>query len=244
METREVTRRDVEAKLASVGDYVKMDYLSQCLRKNLDFDTRKFVLGKLSSIYEQKLMFGEAGKLMANAAEINATFDGKVNDYIKAADLFIKGGAYDESETAFAKALASGSELQKKKIKATRRDMYIKNALDLMKKDNKRKNAMVAFEKVLNLNIELSPIEKKQYQQTLLGLYEKLGRIREFYNLQRSLSTNTVMGTQKVESTPKSASLRNANFRDQPNPPRRPASPSSDLSGDDVDISIDDLIGS
>ena len=33
----EVTKREVEAKLASVGDYVKMDYLQQCLKKQLEY---------------------------------------------------------------------------------------------------------------------------------------------------------------------------------------------------------------
>ena len=71
-----VTRRDVEQKLTSVGDYVRIDYLSGLLKESLDFDTRKFVLVKLSGLYEMKSMFLEGAKLMRGAAEINVTFSG------------------------------------------------------------------------------------------------------------------------------------------------------------------------
>jgi hypothetical protein len=48
----------------------------------------------------------------------------------------------------------------------------------------KRKNAMIAFEKLLEIN--LTDPERKEVQNTLLDLYEKLGKIREFYNLKRN----------------------------------------------------------
>jgi len=48
MDAMSLTRRDIEAKLSSVGDYVKMDFLQQCLKKNIDFDTKRFVMVKLA----------------------------------------------------------------------------------------------------------------------------------------------------------------------------------------------------
>ena len=181
-----VSRRDIEARLASVGDYVKMDYLQACLKKQLDFDTKKFVLIKLSEIYESRKIFAEAGKMMRNAAEINATFDGKMQDFMKSVELFIRGGVFEEAEISFTKALGCSTELQKQRIKSRRKELYFMQARDFLAKD-KRKHAMETFEMLLTLP-ELAPAERQEAQQALLKLYEKLGRIKEFYNLQHSMN--------------------------------------------------------
>ena len=179
-----VTRREVEAKLATMGDYVKIDYLSRCLKQTIDFDTRKFVLVKLSEMYENKGMVLEAAKMMSAGAEINSTYQSKINDYTKAAELFIRSQAFDEADVAFNKALACANGLQKDSIKNKRKALYQAQAKLLMQKD-KRKNAMQIFEKLLS--IELSSQEKREVQSTLLDLYEKLGKVKEFYSLKRNM---------------------------------------------------------
>src|SRR3989339_14067 len=165
MFTREAipTKKEMEAKLASVGDYVKMDYLTACLKKNLDFDTRKFALAKLAEIYEPRGMHAEAAKLMNASAEINTTFDGKIKD--------------------FTKALACGNERQKVEIKSKRKEFYATQALAHLNRD-KRTNAMKTYERFLSI-ADLTPGEKGQAQKNLLALYEKLGKVREFYNLKK-----------------------------------------------------------
>ena len=72
-----LSRREIDAKLAASGDYVKMDYLQACLKKPLDFDTKRFVMTKLASIYESRMMYLEAGKLVRNVADINTTYEGE-----------------------------------------------------------------------------------------------------------------------------------------------------------------------
>lgn len=184
MEKGEITRREVEDKLSKVGDYVKMDFLQQCLKKNLDFDTRKFVLTNLSGIYTSRNMFLEAGKLTRASAEINTTFEGKMNDFIKSTGLFVRANSHDEADISFAKALACAAERQKEGLKQKRKEMYKARALELMQKD-RRKHAVDFYEKLLTF--ELSSEEKKSFQETLLGLYEKLGKIREYVNLKKSI---------------------------------------------------------
>ena len=180
------TRREVEAKLASVGDYVKMDFLQQCLKKQLDFDTRKFVLNTLAGVYEARKMYLEAGKLMRASAEINTSYDGKANDYMKSSELLIKGGDFDDADASFAKAMGSATEMQKKILKIKRKDMIKTQAEEYLKKD-KRANAMKTYEKFLEIP-EVSSDEKSKAQTTLLDLYQKLGKIREFGNLQRVMN--------------------------------------------------------
>ena len=180
-----ITRRDIDAKLANVGDYVKIDYLTRCLKQTLDFDTRKFVLSRLGEIYGQRGMPLEAARMTAAGAEINTTFQAKINDYMKAAEFFIKGGAFDDADTTFNKAVACCNGLQKESIKSKRKELYFSQAGAYIKRD-KRNQALLTYEKLLT--IELNPEEKREVQSTLLSLYEKLGKVKDFYTLKRNMS--------------------------------------------------------
>lgn len=192
-----ITRREVEAKLASVGDYVKMDFLQQCLKKNIDFDTKRFVMTRLSAIYETKQMFLEAGKLMRAVADINTTFEGKYNDFAKSMELYIKAAEFDEADLSFKKALACGNVKQKDALKAKIKDIYKTRAAELLKRD-KRKNAMDLYERLVALPF-LDVVERKNAQTTLVQLYQKLGKIREFYNLQRDMQNPQPVKVQAEE---------------------------------------------
>ncbi len=184
MEKKEVTRKEIEAKLENVGDYVKLDYLQNCLKKQIDFDTRRFVLVKLASIYESRKMYLEAAKVIRSAADINATFDAKMRDFLKSTEFFIKAGYFDEADISLAKTLASASENQKVAIKIKVKEYYNAQAKEFIRKD-KRRHAMETYEKILEL--DLNPFEKKEVQTNLLSLYQKLGKINEYFTLQRSM---------------------------------------------------------
>lgn len=179
-----VSRKEVEEKLEGVGDYVKMDFLQNCLKKQLDFDTKRFVLTNLSKIYESRKMYLEAGKMMRIAADINTTYEGKMNDFFKSAELLIRGGNFEDADISFTKTLATANENQKISMRNKVKNVYKIQARDLLMKD-KRKLAMDAYEKLLTL--DLDPVEKSDVQQNLLMLYEKLGRIKEFYALRKSM---------------------------------------------------------
>ena len=100
-----------------------MDYLQACLKKQLGFDTKKFVLLKLAEIYESRKLFVESGRMMRNAAEINTTFEGKMNDFSKSFELFLIGGDYANSEISFTKALGCATDLQKQRLKMQRKEI-------------------------------------------------------------------------------------------------------------------------
>jgi tetratricopeptide (TPR) repeat protein len=178
------SRKEIEEKLAGAGDYVKMDVLQRYLKQQLDFDTRKFVLLTLSSIYESRKMYLEAGKMMRNAAEINTTFAGKMSDFVKSMELYTFGGNYEEADASYNKALACGDGLQKTRIKERRKEVYKLVAKNLMGKD-KRKHAMDAYEKLLE--IDLTPEEKNEVKNVLMNLYEKLGKIQDYYSIKKTI---------------------------------------------------------
>ena len=206
MEKIEVTRREIEEKLKNVGDYVKIDYLAAALKKQLDFDTRRFVLTRLSALYESKNMFLEAGKLIRAAADINTTYEAKMNDFVKSAELFIKSGNFAEVDISVTKAIAVANERQKVDVKMKVKEAYKMHAQEAMKRD-KRKQAMDVYEKLLTL--DLMPNERKEMQTTLLELYQKLGKIREYSNLQKSMNGPSITQIrEQVNSSPTSPNNR------------------------------------
>jgi len=182
MDVKERNRREIEERLKSMGDYVKIHYLTSCLKHPIDFDTKRFVLLKLRELYESRKMFFDAGKMMLAAAPINTTFQAKMNDFVKAAEQFIKAGSFEDADIAFEKALGCGNEKEKEWIKKSRVEYYSKQAEHYFS-SGKRNSALIAYEKLLSFNLPES--DKKDIQIRLLGLYEKLGKIREFYNLKR-----------------------------------------------------------
>ena len=182
MQVKEKNRREIEERLGKMGDYVKIDYLISCLKRDLDFDSKRFCLIKLSGLYESRKMFLEAGKMMQNAAPISVTFNGKIDDFLKAAGLFVRAGNFDFADASFEKAMSVGNENQREEIKEKRVKLY-KEQADFYLKNDKRSNALAAYEKILLLNLKGD--ERKEIQKSLLGLYDKLGKIREFYSLKR-----------------------------------------------------------
>ncbi|MEK6825335.1 MAG: hypothetical protein AABY00_00960 [Nanoarchaeota archaeon] len=211
MEKRNITRKDIEEKLVSVGDYVKMDYLQKCLKMQLDFDTRKFALNKLAAIYESRKMYLEAARLIRIAADINATYEAKINDFVKSLELFIKGGNFSEADITLAKALGTANERQKVAIKLKTKEVYKAQAQEYLSRD-KRKHACETYEKLLGM--DLNPLEKKEVQEQLLFLYNKLGKIIESGNLRKSMSQPSTSQQPQEERRRSSFSFREMGLDD------------------------------
>lgn len=181
---RTTTKRELEERIKNVGDYVKMDLLSSALKMQIDIETKKFVFAKLTEVYEYRKMFFEAARMIRNAAELNSTYEGKMNDFMKSCTLFIKGGSFDEADISFTKALGCATELQKGRLKSARKEAYKAQAKEYIAR-GKRSSAVVVYEKLLS--VDLSPDEKKEMQDTLLGLYEKLGKVKDYYALKANM---------------------------------------------------------
>lgn len=203
-----VTRRDIDAKLATVGDYVKMDYLQACLKKPLDFDTKKFALVKLAEVYESRRMFLEAAKLIRISADINTTFDSKIKDFVKSMELYIKGGNLDEAEVSFNKAIGTASEKQKANIRLARKTAIKRQADEYLRLD-RRRHAMEAYEFLLSTDLDLS--EKKEIHQKLLNLYQKLGKVKDYMNLKGGVDSGAVYSPPIAPKRPERQSFVQSN---------------------------------
>ncbi len=184
---QERSRQEIDAKLATMGDYVKIDYLQRALSSGLDFDTKKHVMTILSRLYESKAMYLESARLLRNAADINTTFKAKINDFMKSIELYIKGGNYSEADFVFQQTLALATEIEKSGLRTLLKNYYAVEAKNFLRAD-KRNQAKKVYEKLLTL--ELTAPEKHDVQQQLLALYEKLGNIRDYFKLKESMSAS------------------------------------------------------
>lgn len=181
---KEETRKDIEERFVKMGDYAKIGYLESCLKKKTDLETRKFILLKLSELYEAKKMFLDAARAMSAASDIHATDQSKVAALVKTAEFYIQGGVFELADSAIVKASALVDAKQKIEIKNKQKEFYKVRAKAFLSKE-KRKNAANTYEKLLEL--DLTPEEKKEITNTLLNLYEKLGDIKEYYALKRKI---------------------------------------------------------
>ena len=103
---------------------------------------------------------------------------------MRSIELHIKGGNYQDADIVFSQTLALGSDKEKKNLKNNLKDFYMIQA-KIYFNENKRYNAKKTYEKILTL--DLNPGEKKEVQEKLLELYNKLGNVREYYSLKNSL---------------------------------------------------------
>ena len=185
MKTEEKSVREISDKLKGMGDYVKMGYLKDCLRRTLDLETRRFVLSNLSAIYEKRKMLGEAGKLYRILADLNLNKDSRVNDFVKSVELFIRAGILEEAEVSYYKALNSVKEIEKHRIIEGVKGFYLSQARVYSAK-GKRRHASLMYEKLLK-SFQLNIAEKRFVNLELANLYKQLGKVRESLDLEKKI---------------------------------------------------------
>lgn len=176
MKVFEKTRQEVEAKVAGMSDFLKMEYLESCIKQHIDFDVKRVCHQKLSELYDKRNMYLEAARNMAAVAELATTFKTKIEAYMKETELWIKAALYERADESFRKALASGNEKEKAEMKKAINELYKKQAA-IYEKANRNSNALKIYEKLASTADES---EKNAIKLKLLELYKRLGKIREY----------------------------------------------------------------
>lgn len=166
----------MENKLKTMSDFLKMEYLEECAKQNIDMNIKRFCSQELVKLYSGRNMFSEAAKNMSSVADIAITYKEKIQSYMAEVELWIKSGDYDMAEEAFTKALACGNAREKEEMKKTVKDIYLKQAL-LYEKANKNSHVLKIYEKLLHMADDK---EKLEIKKKILPLYGKLGRIRDY----------------------------------------------------------------
>jgi len=179
------TKEEISGKMKTMGDYVKMGYLKDCLKNSLDIETRRFVLSNLAGIYEKRKMFSESAKIYRNLSELNLNKNSKVNDLLKSLQLFMKAGMIDEADMSYMKALSAATEQEKQRVTEGVKSFYRAQAA-ANHSQGKRRHALVIYEKILK-DFPLDLQEKRFVKEQLLDLYKKLGKVREYLDLNKKL---------------------------------------------------------
>tara|TARA_Y100000034_G_scaffold121622_2_gene166073 strand:- start:881 stop:1441 length:561 start_codon:yes stop_codon:yes gene_type:complete len=186
MDVRETNKIEIEGRLKDMGDFMKMHYLESCLKSVLNFETKKFVLTRLAGIYEVRRMFRDAGRLFRDSADINSTYDGKIQDFLKSGELFIQAGQFDEADVSFSKAKGCGNDSQKARIKKAEKEFY-KIRARMALSNGKKRYAIDAYEKLLKLDLDSK--DKVGVENELLELYRSLGKMVEYEGLRKRISS-------------------------------------------------------
>lgn len=176
MKVIEKTIPQIENKLKTMSDFLKMEYLEECSKQNIDLNIKRFCNQELSKLYTGRNMFSEAAKNISSVAEMAATYKEKINAYMAEAELWIKSGDYEMAEEAFRKSLAYGNTKEKQEMKEAFKALFLKQAL-MHEKANKNSNALKIYEKLLHMADDK---EKLEIKKKILPLYGKLGKIREY----------------------------------------------------------------
>jgi len=177
-----LSKSDVEEKLVGRGDFVNIDYLSKLLNEKLHRDTKKFVYLKLIEIYERTRMFNDVAKMYEGIASISIAFSEQIKNHLKATEYYIKAGFFDKADYAMKKALNEANSVEREEINFSVKDFYKRQAEEY-EKVLKRNAATKIYEKLLEMNI--TDQERKEIKEKLIELYEKLGRLKEFYAMKK-----------------------------------------------------------
>jgi tetratricopeptide (TPR) repeat protein len=184
MLSKDMTKVEIEEQLKNKGDFVKIDHLNRLLaEKGLPIDKRKFVSAKLAEIYEAKGMFSHAAKIYSNIAIASVTFSDKIKNHMKEAELYIKGGQFEFVDDAIKKAIGEATGIERENILTNIKAFYRKQG-EVYEKEKRRSQAVKLYEKLLQMNLSVG--ERQEVKTRLIDLYEKTGKIREYFALKNS----------------------------------------------------------
>ena len=139
-QAKEKTKEEIEARLKVIGgDMLKVEYLGNCLKQQLDFNVRRFVHLKLADIYKSLSMHDQAARNIDAFADLAATFKDKSQSYMQEVELWVKYGDYDKADEAFKKASACASLKEKEEIKQQLKKFFLGKAYELERMHQKLK---------------------------------------------------------------------------------------------------------
>lgn len=183
MQVLEKNREEIEAKVNTMSDFVKMEYLESCLKTIPDVNISKYCYKKLSELYEKKIMYSEAAKYMAKFGEVCVGTKEKIAAIIKEAELLIKADQYDSAIYLYKKAMSFADTTGKFEIKRNMISFYKQEAA-ILEKSNRGTAALKIYEKIINY---VADAERNEIKKKMLELYQKLGRVTEYIKLKAEL---------------------------------------------------------
>jgi len=183
MQIKERTKKQISEKIKGMNEFLKIEYLEECLKAPITFNVKKFVQDLLIELYWQRKMFSQAAKYSVSNAEISVKYTEKIENYMKALRLYVMAGLLTDADITYRRALACGNSSQKKEIEVDVINFYKKQA-EVFEKHDKRAHAIKVYEKLLRFIKDEQ--EKEEVKIKLIDMYEKVGKMREAVDLRRN----------------------------------------------------------
>lgn len=182
MLTKDMTITQIEEELNKHSDFLKIDMLTRFTYDILPNEQKIFLYKKLMELYKNNNMPYEAAKIAKNIAMLSELHKDKEKYHIVEAELYIVSGHLERVNIAMRDAMANANATERDNITYTIKEFY-KIQAALYERDLKRRKASEIYEKVLEMN--LMPSERQQVKEKLLDLYDKLGKIQEYFKLKK-----------------------------------------------------------
>lgn len=180
--------KQIETKLSALtSENLKLEFLENLLKQNIDNELRAYVHIKLAELYKARNWLMLASNHLGSAAELAKKEKEKTELYARQGELLIASGQYNLALHAFNKAKAEQPSEIKRNL-----DMRLVNALIRKANEcfaNKKYNETVkALSVIVDLNI-LQSEKTLQIIDKIIEIYMRLGRthdIAHWKSLRRS----------------------------------------------------------
>ncbi len=177
------TIEKIKSKLIEMNtDLNKISYLENVIKeKNFTLEVKRFILGYLSKLYENRKMYRKAAKAIINKATIEISMKDKIESFLSAAELYAKLGDVDEAEHMFNMASRNVDDIQKARIDLAKKNIYSVFAEEL-DRQGKKSSAIKFYEKLIRMSLD--PLERSDIKGKLKSRYQSLGLFREINYLE------------------------------------------------------------
>jgi tetratricopeptide (TPR) repeat protein len=183
MQVLEKNKKEIEEKALKMSEFLRMEYLENCLKKFTDVEILRYCYAELSRLYERNVMYTESIKYIAKFQEVAISPRDKLQAYVREIELLIKSGSYDRVEYCYNRLFQIVNPKELFEIETKIIALY-RGEGEKFEKTNKNSLALKVYEKLLKL---VKDSEKLDVKKKLFGLYKKLGKVRESLEIEREI---------------------------------------------------------
>ena len=178
VQVRERTIEEMEIKLETISTALnKIIYLESALKAvGGSFEIKRFIWGKLASLYEERKMFERAARALGTLASMEPMFRERMDSYVMAAEMFCRVGKVRDADEMFVRAARDVTGEGKAKVMLARKNVYL-NAAGELERKGKRASAVKFYEKLVKMKLE--DVERSEIIDKLRVSYKALGMFRE-----------------------------------------------------------------
>ncbi|MEK6952090.1 MAG: hypothetical protein AABX29_03675 [Nanoarchaeota archaeon] len=188
MQINEKTLREIQEKAGKMSDFLRMEYLESAAEKIHEVDVHRFCYLELSRLYESRKMYSDAIKYVFKYQETLISQEEKNKAMMKEIELLIRGGNYEKADSLVRKLMEHVKEREKFEVIRRVIEVYKQEAVRFEKENSYSRQEKV-YEKMIPY---MQDPEKTESRRRLLVIYKKLGKIRESFELEKSLERNLV----------------------------------------------------